>query len=1279
MLHKKKYIIVFMLLVSHQAFSGSKNSGGNAVLGNTINQAIEQNLKNLPVKFRKNMGQWNDKILFRSEANGINISFLNNGISYCTGREMEPIENKSPLNNRNEPNENNKSEYEYLVWNLYFEGANSQAAMSGKGMQSSKTNYLLGNDRTKWVIDAPDYSLIQYNSIYENIDLQYYISGQMLKYDYILRPHANIGLIKMKYDGIENLKLNESGQLEILTKWGTLLEDVPYSYQIINGQKKEIDIRYKKINETTFGFTLNQAYDRSLPIIIDPFSIKWGTHLGVNQTTAENYVKDMAIDNNGDIYLTGFCDFTFPVTPGAYSTANSFSRDAYVTKMNSTGTALVWSTYIGGGDNDESRGIAVNSNGEAFIAGFVNASPGWLSFPTTIGCFDPTCNSGDAFVARLNATGTNLIYSTFLGGASTENGEAISINNLNEAFVTGYTQSIDFPTQGAFDNAYNGSADVFVTKLSAAGNALIYSTYLGGLLWDRPRKIVTNNLGEAYVTGLTLSVDFPTLSAYDNALEGTQDAFVTKLNAAGNALLYSTYLGGSGVDAGNGIAINGGGEVFITGSTVSSNFPLLNAYDNSYNNTGDTFAAKLDATGNSLIYSTFIGGSDIDVGWNVTINAANEAYIIGTTKSANFPVDAGAIMSGNKGGYDLFFVHLNSSGNSLACGSTIFGGDWHDYSPSPLILKSGTADTLIFSATTHSQNLPTTAGSFQPIHNTNGDEPFVFNLYFTPCPTPTVSVVSNNVSCNLLCDGTAEAFVSGGIAPYAYLWTTVSAQTTKIITGLCAGTYSVIVTDANFDIVSAAVEITEPSVLTISLTSADTHCNQNDGTATATVSGGTTAYTFWWSDGSIASNISNLSSQIYSLTVTDANGCTANNSIFVNNLNGVTAQIISSASLTCNGICTGQITLGGTGGTTPYLYNWSNNKTTSTISGLCAGLYTATVTDATSCASFVSLNLSEPEPLTVSASSTSVTCNGDNIGTATAFPSGGTIPYVFIWSNGKINLAISNLTVGNYTVVVTDVNSCVAAAAVYVNEPTAITLIVSSTTITCNGDSTGIATAAAFGGTNPYTYNWNTGASSSQISNLASQIYTVTVTDNNGCTKTIAVTISANPGLQADAGSDVTINLGENTTLSATGGSTFSWSPVAGLSCVTCANPIASPTITTTYCVEVTDGNGCTGTACVSLTVLLPCGEIFVPTAFSPNSDDENDLECIFGYCIQTLKFTIYNRWGEVVFETINPQECWDGKFKEAKMNEGVFVYHINVTFTTGKTILQKGNITLVK
>ncbi|MFB3895066.1 MAG: SBBP repeat-containing protein [bacterium] len=322
----------------------------------------------------------------------------------------------------------------------------------------------------------------------------------------------------------------------------------------------------------------------------------------------------ITIDNLGNTYITGFTNSAdYPITPSAYSTTYHGYRDVFVTKLNTQGTALLYSTYLGGGDPEMAYGIVIDSSDNAYITGLTLSS----DFPTSSGAFDTTFNGlEDVFVTKLDATGTALLYSTYLGGKRHDGGIGIAIDSSENVYITGRTRSTDFPTTpGAFDTLYNGLYDAFISKLNAAGTALIYSSYVGGGNNDFGNGITIDSIGNAYVTGRTNSTDFPTTAdAYDKTFNGDTDVFVSKLNATGTVLNYSTYLGGGSYDEGNAIAINGSGVVYLSGYTHSTDFPsTAGAFSPLLNGGEDAFVIKMslgDINPYLNSYGEFTIGSD---------------------------------------------------------------------------------------------------------------------------------------------------------------------------------------------------------------------------------------------------------------------------------------------------------------------------------------------------------------------------------------------------------------------------------------------------------------------------------------------------------------------------------------------------------------------------------------------------------------------------------------------------------------------------------------------
>jgi hypothetical protein len=332
-----------------------------------------------------------------------------------------------------------------------------------------------------------------------------------------------------------------------------------------------------------------------------------------------------------------------------------------VTRLTPDGTALAYSTYLGASASEFGNGIAVDAGGSAYVTGRTSSA----NFPTTPGAFDTTYGGSlyDGFVAELNAAGSGLVYSTFLGGSGTDNALGIAVDGGGNAFVTGLTTSTDFPaTPGAFDTTYNGANDGFVTRLNAAGSGLVYATFLGGSRNDNGSAIALDGSGDAFVAGRTASPNFPTTpGAFDTTLNnrnGTNDAFVTKLNAAGSGLVYSTFLGGTGADAAFGIAVDSAGEAFVAGWTDFTDFPTTpRAFDTTFNYGGwDTFVTKLNGAGSGLVYSTYLGGYTDDLAYGIALDGSGSAYVTGATDSRDFPTTPGAFMRRDPNGDGAAFV-----------------------------------------------------------------------------------------------------------------------------------------------------------------------------------------------------------------------------------------------------------------------------------------------------------------------------------------------------------------------------------------------------------------------------------------------------------------------------------------------------------------------------------------------------------------------------------------------------------------------------------------------
>jgi hypothetical protein len=450
---------------------------------------------------------------------------------------------------------------------MKFLGALPAPRIEGMVPQSGRTNYLLGNDASKWRTNATNYARVQYRDLYPGINLIYYGNQRQLEYDLVVATGGDPKTIAMQFEGSNHPYLTPEGDL-ILSADVRLLK--PRAYQEVNSVQKEIPSRYILKGENRVAFALGH-YNHSLPLVIDPV-LSFSTYLGGSSDEA---AYGVVTDSSGNSYVAGYTtSIDFPATPGAYKGASQGSLyDAFVAKYSPTG-ALIYATYLGGSGDDIAYGIAVDSSGNAYITGSTTST----DFPVTSGTLRNVYQGGssDAFVAKMNAAGNGLLYSTYLGGSGDDIGYAIALDAADEATVAGSTSSTDLPVNvGAYGPSNGGGlTDAFVARLNAAGTVLIYSTYLGGAGEDVAYGVAVDTAGNAYVTGYTESNNFPTTSGVAQRVEaGGYDAFVTVLNPYATAPLYSTLLGGSQQDYGVGIAVDSLGNAYVTGYTASPDYP----------------------------------------------------------------------------------------------------------------------------------------------------------------------------------------------------------------------------------------------------------------------------------------------------------------------------------------------------------------------------------------------------------------------------------------------------------------------------------------------------------------------------------------------------------------------------------------------------------------------------------------------------------------------------------------------------------------------------------
>lgn len=761
---------------------------------------ISETYGKLPLSFEANQGQTDSRVKFLSRRSGYTL-FLTSNEAVLALRRRSAIRTDSVLANgqlptmrdRNqlrrtllpapkllasdvEPPDSDPVSQAPAVLRMKLVGANPNPKVEGLEMLPGKSNYFIGNDPKKWHTNVPNYAKVKCKDVYPGIDLAYYGNDGRLEYDFVISPGVDPRAIILAVDGAvapvsppaDNaavgtppLQIDPSRDLLISTDAGEVRVHKPVVYQpvarpsrrhagetpslqLTNSKsqiqnRKSVDGGFLLLDANRVGFEVSN-YDRSLPLIIDPV-LSYSTYLG---GSGGDFGRALALDSSGDVYVAGSTESPdFPAL-NAYDSdfgggmcGDSPCTDAFVTKLASSGTELVYSTFLGGAGGDGALGLAVDAAGSAVVTGHTGSS----DFPTTEGALQlakagPSCDlsregCGDVFVTKLNSAGDHLVCSTYLGGSEDDGGHRIAVDSSGSAYLFGTTSSPDFPTVNPLQAQYGGQIDVFIAKLNATGSNLIYATYIGGTQWDAgyPGDIVVDVTGNVYVGGWTTSADFPTTpGAFQTEFAGAGlydligDAFVLKLNPSGSALIYSTYLGGSGADPGDTLAVDSSGNAYIGGWTSSIDFPTtpgsvapahaggVGCPDENAIQCWDGFLAKLNATGSALVYSTHLGGTDMDQVDGVVADSVGNAYVSGISSSLDLPT-RNAFQSTNAGLSDGFVMMLDARGTLVYF--TYIGGSDHD---DTFALAVDTWGSLYVTGSTCSADLPTTQEPFQPIY-----------------------------------------------------------------------------------------------------------------------------------------------------------------------------------------------------------------------------------------------------------------------------------------------------------------------------------------------------------------------------------------------------------------------------------------------------------------------------------------------------------------------------------------------------------------------------------
>lgn len=611
---------------------------------------------------------------------------------------------------------------------LRLMGANVSAIAEGLEPSPTRVNYLVGNDPGRWRTGVPVFGRVRYRDVYPGVDLVYYGHQGQLEHDFVLAPGTRADQIRLEADGADEVALSPEGDLVLRTSAGTIRQCRPRVYQDLGDGRREIASRYVLAGEKgrEIGFEIGE-YDHDRPLVIDPVLV-YSTFLGGN---GPDKAWAVALDGNGGVYVAGETGSTnFPA--GAGSSFGGGLSDVFVAKLGPEGTNLVYSTYLGGSDQDIAFALAVDGSGNVYLAGATAST----NFPVTTNAFRNQLGGApsfgyynyDAFVAKLDPTGAGLLYSTYVGGSQADVANAIAVDGNGAIYLAGATASADFPTNAATTAPLQGGYDAFLVKLdTGAGTNAVYSKIFGGTGNDYIFGLGITGTGEAVVAGVTASLDFPVTNAMQTNFAGGQyDGFVARVSADGATTLVSTYFGGDGDDEFSRLVLDPAGNIYLTGLSSSTNLATANALYPTNAGFVDALVAKLDPAATQLLYATYLGGALNDEGWSIALDGDTNIYVIGRTVSTNFPV-AHPYQSTAGGLSDVFVARLNASGTVLDY-STFLGGSYADEGYGIAVDAGGTA---YISGTTASLEFPVSPSTngLQTVFGGGDSDGFVARLF----------------------------------------------------------------------------------------------------------------------------------------------------------------------------------------------------------------------------------------------------------------------------------------------------------------------------------------------------------------------------------------------------------------------------------------------------------------------------------------------------------------------------------------------------------------------
>ncbi|MBR1769785.1 MAG: gliding motility-associated C-terminal domain-containing protein [Bacteroidales bacterium] len=1375
--------------------------------------------------FEQNKGQWNDEILFRSHRKGGAVYLKQNVISILV---------KDTGNSYLHPHNNQNSETKERFSVFSIKPINSlHAEIEAKDRLSYYTNYFTGNDKSKHFSKVPTFSYVIYKNIYKGIDWQINSSPNGFKHTFIVHAGSDPEDIVLEYGGVENLEVKE-GKLFIKTKYGELTEDAPYIIQRKDGKIQKIKGEYL-IDGNLLRYSVEE-YDRNIDLEIDP-DLKFSTYIG---SQSDSWGMTSCYDSRGRMISGGITyGDDYPTTDGAYDISYSNHWDCVITKYNEDASQLLFSTFLGGSLGEMPHSMTVNRLGEIVILGTTGSS----DFPVNDNAFQTNFHGGenliyensimftqgaDIFIACLSPAGDSLISSTFLGGSGNDglnfrpeySSNAVVLTNGNDSLYYNYgdiargeiitdeqnnvyiascTFSTDFPTSfGAFQSINKGKQESVAAKLDRSLSQLIYSTYIGGQGDDAAYSIDLDSLNRLYITGGTVSEDFPTTTgSYNTTFNGgTADAFICRISSDGTILEHSSFFGSPEYDQAFFVRLDTEGYPYILGQTKAEGYDLINNATYSIPNSGQ-FVAKFFPELDSLAWSTVFGSGDgmvnispsgftIDLckriycaGWGRIFKYNKNMLNFSSLGTENLQTTSNAYSQTTDGqdfyilalepdaaglNYATFFGEINNAstytgidhvdggtsrfdryGNLYQSICASCGGSqlmpttenaWssenlssncniaavkfeinNDFAVADFsVEKSACTGTQIsFNNLSRADNFlwdfgdGTTSTSENPIHSYNQA-----GLYSVSLKVSLSSACheQDSIKKNILIIGDTSYFldtimtcssvpVQIGLDYYSeeddittYLW-----QPAELVSNpFAANPYfigtnpeTLQLTITNGQCRDTLYQHINTTRLSTSLIDTLEFCSLPYYYKTELTEDVETDISFFndfrqsenlLNDSSIL--ISDTSKRFLYFSFTKGN-CRNIDSIYLK-YTGYDFDL-NITNTGCSSENNGKAEVISHSFPTQVHYQWSaSDIDNAKVENLAMGSYYVKVSDENGCSLQKTFSVGAYDDLNVSAEKQNNSCEDVNNGKIHISISGGNAPYSVQWSNGETDTLIENLPPGIYNYIVKDNSECSVSGDIEIKSQDTIHILLEKTFNNCYEGCSARITGNVYGGSEPYSFVWSNGATSQNISDLCNGLYSVILTDNNGCKATAQeeiTNINVFENFQVWA-SDYTIYDGSSTYLHSTflDGFSYLWTPSSPLSNPNSATTLATLNESTDFNLSVTDNKGCIVNKELHIEVeFVNCGEpnIFIANAFTPNGDGINDEISVSGNYISSINLTIYDRWGEKVFQTKDLDGHWDGNYRGKECAAGVYFYKLEVSCLGGKTFVKGGDITLIR